>query len=199
MGRPARRYRFRAEAGHVVSVDVGAHKVLTVVADLDGSVVASRRLTVQPGDPWATRLTAIDADGVWAVGAASTGMVDPAGTVALSVVPEWTGVDLAGLLADTFNCPVAVDNDCRLAAVAERWRRVAHGIDDLVYVPARTRTGAGLVVNGHLLRGAHGAAGEIGLLPAIGWERTQDHLRGSSDLLLEPLRHELKLLRVHTP
>jgi predicted transcriptional regulator len=39
MGRPARRYRFRAEAGHVVGIDVGAHKVLAIVADLDGSVV----------------------------------------------------------------------------------------------------------------------------------------------------------------
>lgn len=275
MGRPARRYRFRADAGHVLGIDVGAHKVLAVVADLNGSIVASRRITVQPDDPRAARLDAIDhtvtasltaaalePDAVWAVGAASTGMVNPDGTIALSVVPEWTGVNLAGHLAATFHCPVAVDNDCRLAAVAERWHGVAHDVDDLVYILAGTRTGAGLVVNGHLLRGAHGAAGEIGLLPAVGWERAQDHLRGwpelptglpefdvaghvfaaaragdpsaasavtayvrdlaigtaalvlvvdpqlvvlgggfsrSSDLLLEPLRRELKTLCVHTP
>jgi predicted NBD/HSP70 family sugar kinase len=195
MGRPARRYRFRPEAGHVVGIDVGAHKVLAIVADLDGSVVASRRVAVTPETRRSARLAAIDeataaglasaglrpAD-VWGVGAASTGMVDRAGRVTLSVVPEWTGADLAGHLGRTFACPVVAENDCRLAALAERWRGVAHDADNVVYVLAGTRTGAGLIIDGRLLRGAHGAAGEIGVLPSAGWGSAQDHLRNWSGL-----------------
>ncbi|MFI5915560.1 ROK family protein [Dactylosporangium sp. NPDC051541] len=191
LGRPARRYRFRADAGHVVGIDVGAHKVLALVADLDGQVVASRRIAVRPETPQRERLDVIEeaalgalrAAGltppdIWAVSVASTGLVDAKGTVSFSVVPDWTGVDLVGHLGRTFDCPVRAENDCRLAALAERWRGVATDFENIVYVLAGSRTGAGIIVNGQLLRGASGAAGEIGVLPEAGWGRAQEHLRG---------------------
>jgi predicted transcriptional regulator len=43
VGRPARRYRFNGTAGHVLGVDVGGHKILVLVADLDGNVVHTAR------------------------------------------------------------------------------------------------------------------------------------------------------------
>ncbi len=191
MGRPARRYRFRSDAGHVVGIDVGAHKVLAMVADLDGEVVASRRIAVRPETPQADRLAVIDdaalaalraaglrPEEVWAVSVASTGLVDRTGKVSFSVVPTWTGVDLTGHLRRTFRCPVRAENDCKLAALAERWRGVASDAKDIVYVLAGSRTGAGIIINGQLLRGSAGAAGEVGYLPAVGWARAQEHLRG---------------------
>ncbi|HWB34791.1 MAG TPA: helix-turn-helix domain-containing protein, partial [Rugosimonospora sp.] len=48
VGRPARRYQFRASAGHVLGIDVGAHKILAMVADLDGTVVHTVRRPVAP-------------------------------------------------------------------------------------------------------------------------------------------------------
>jgi predicted NBD/HSP70 family sugar kinase len=190
MGRPARRYRFRSDAGHVVGVDVGAHKVLAVVADLNGEVTASRRISVRPETPQADRLKVIDEASVgalraaglkpkdvWAVSVASTGLVDRSGTVSLSVVPDWTGVDLTGHLKAIFTCPVRAENDCKLAALAERWRGIATDFENIVYVLAGSRTGAGIIIGGRMLRGAVGAAGEVGYLPAVGWGRAQEHLR----------------------
>jgi predicted NBD/HSP70 family sugar kinase len=190
MGRPARRYRFRSDAGHVVGIDVGAHKVLAMVADLEGEVVASRRIAVRPETPQGDRLAVIDEavlgalraaglapDEIWAASVASTGQVDRAGKVALSVVPGWTGVDLIGHLSLTFDCSVQAENDCKLAALAERWRGVATDFADILYVLAGSRTGAGIIINGQLLRGSAGAAGEVGYLPAVGWGRAQEHLR----------------------
>lgn len=195
LGRPARRYRFRSDAGHVVGIDVGGHKVLAMVADLNGEVIASRRIAVRPETSQADRLATMDeaatgalraaglsAEDVWAVSVASTGIVDGDGKVAYSVVPDWTGVDLVGHLAASFSCPVRAENDCRLAALAERWRGVATDAANLVYVLAGSRTGAGIIINGQLLRGSTGAAGEIGVLPAVGWGRAQEHLRGWSGL-----------------
>src|SRR5690242_2693420 len=43
MGRPAQMVRFRGDAGHVLGVDVGPHKVLAIVSDLAGSVIAEQR------------------------------------------------------------------------------------------------------------------------------------------------------------
>lgn len=195
LGRPARRYRFRADAGHVIGIDVGGHKVLAMVADLDGQVIASRRIAVRPETSQAKRLATVDEaalgamraagltpDDIWAVSVASTGLVDRSGKVAYSVVPNWTGVDLVGHLGQTFGCPVQAENDCRLAALAERWRGVATDSEHIVYVLAGSRTGAGIIINGQLLRGFAGAAGEIGVLPAVGWGRAQEHLRGWSGL-----------------
>jgi glucokinase len=61
--------------------------------------------------------------------------------------------------------PVVLDNDVTAAAVGERWAGSARGCDDFVFVAVGTGIGMGIVSAGHVLRGAHGAAGEIGYLP----------------------------------
>lgn len=191
MGRPARRYRFRADAGWVLGVDIGGHKVLALVADLDGQVRHSARLPVSVGAGRVERLAVVDATvaeclagagltgaDVWAATVATTGLVDAAGRVVLSVaVPEWTGVDLAAHLGRLVNGMVLVENDSRLAALAEAWRGVARYARDVVYLLAGIRTGTGLIINGQLHRGFAQAAGEIGALPELGWIRAPEHLR----------------------
>ncbi|NEB77235.1 ROK family protein, partial [Streptomyces sp. SID14478] len=49
LGRPARRYRFRAESGCVLGLDIGVHKALAVVCDLSGEVLTVRRAASGPG------------------------------------------------------------------------------------------------------------------------------------------------------
>ncbi|MEU6408767.1 ROK family transcriptional regulator [Microbispora sp. NPDC046933] len=191
VGRPARRYRFRSEAGRVLGVDVGGHKVLALVTDLDGAVLHAARVAVTPLMGREERLAAVDeavgvaltgagvaADEVWAAGVATTGLVDRTGRVMLSeALREWTGVDLAAHLRRLVAGPVLVENDSKLAALAESWRGVARHAQDVVFLLAGLRTGTGLIIGGRLHRGFGNAAGEIGALPAAGWARAQRHLR----------------------
>ena len=190
VGRPARRYRFNAGAGHLLGVDIGGHKVLALVTGLDGEVLHSHRVEVTPELGRRERLAAADAavagvlrtarlgpEQLWATGVATTGMVDAGGRVMLSdALPEWTGVNLAGHVSDLVPGPVVVENDCKLAALAETWRGVARYTSDLVFILSGLRTGAGLIIGGRLHRGFGNAAGEIGALPAVGWARAQEHL-----------------------
>jgi predicted NBD/HSP70 family sugar kinase len=190
VGRPARRYRFRADAGRVLGVDIGGHKILAMVADLDGSVQHSSRVAVTPEMGRLERLAAADeaignalagagigADELWATGVGTTGLVDGAGKVMLSeALPEWTGVHLAAHFGALTKARILVENDCKLAALAESWCGVAKHATDLVFVLAGLRTGAGLIIDGKLHRGFGNAAGEIGALPAAGWLRAQEHL-----------------------
>ncbi|RJL34592.1 ROK family transcriptional regulator [Bailinhaonella thermotolerans] len=192
LGRPARLVRFRADAGHVLGVDIGSYTVRATVADLDGEVVATHAEPAGPSAGRAERLAAVrtaagaalaaagvDPGRVSAVCLGTTGVVTPAGVVKLSVgLPEWTGLDLAGEFAADFGCPVLVENDCNLAALAERWNGVARGVDDVVFVLSGVRTGAGILIRGELLRGGRGGAGEIGALPLVGWHRAPSHLAG---------------------
>jgi predicted NBD/HSP70 family sugar kinase len=192
VGRPARRFRFHAGAGRAAGLDIGAHAVTGLVTDLDGTVLGRSRLPVSPAAAPAERLerahTALrDAcagagtapEQLWQLGVASTGVIDHAGRVTLSVaLPGWTGVDIAGAFAGQVGCPVVVENDGRAAALAEQWRGVGRGVEDMVYIHAGLRTGVGIIVGGRMLRGHTGAAGEIGALPAAGWAEAPMHLLG---------------------
>lgn len=194
VGRPARRYRFRADAGRVLGVDIGGHKVLALVADLDGEVLHSERVGVSPQMGRMERLAAVDraiagalagaevsTGDVWATGVATTGLVDATGRIMLSeALPEWTGVDVAGHVSRRVSGPVLVENDSKLAALAESWRGVARYAKDVVFLLAGLRTGAGLIIDGKLHRGFGNAAGEVGALPAVGWIRAQEHLKSWS-------------------
>lgn len=183
-GRPARRYDFRSTAGHVLGIDIGAHKILAMIADLDGSVVATQRADVPADMPAADRLdtarrtadtcvatAGISGNDVWSVAAGTIGIVERGGRVRLStVLPGWTGVDLAARIGRWYDCPVTVDNDANLATVAEHWRGTARTADDVVYVLAGHRTSAGILISGRIHRGHSGGAGEIGALRILGWE-----------------------------
>jgi predicted NBD/HSP70 family sugar kinase len=190
VGRPARRYHFNAEAGYVLGVDVGGHKILVLIADLEGTVVGNLQVSVDPEATPETRLKAVDraimkclaaaeltADRIWGVTVGVTGPVDSAGrTTLFTPLPGWSAVSPAEHLAKRFTCPIVVENDCKLAAVAERWRGAAKDADDIVYILAGMRTGAGLILDGVLRRGYGGAAGEIGALKAVRWLTAPSHL-----------------------
>ena len=191
LGRPARRYRFAADAGRVLGIDIGGHTIRALVADLDGEVASSTVLSVTPQLGRLERLAVIDEcvaaalaqagttpDQIWSTGVATTGLVDGTGKVMLSdSLAEWTGVDLAGHLKRQVAGEVRVENDSKLAALAESWRGVARHAKDVVFLLAGLRTGTGLIIDGKLHRGFANASGEIGALPAVGWQRAPEHLR----------------------
>ncbi|RVX37853.1 putative NBD/HSP70 family sugar kinase [Nonomuraea polychroma] len=184
MGRPARRFAFRADAGHVVGVEVGGDGIVVALADLNGEVIAWRRAAVSVDAAAPERLEAarrtslacVDDAGVarrqvWAVAAGTPGIVDRTGRVSLSLtLPGWTGVDLAGLAGRWFGGAALAANDANLAALAEHWRGSAQHASDVVYVLTGHRTGAGILIDGRLHTGRGGAAGEIGTLRQVGWE-----------------------------
>ncbi|MEV6110204.1 ROK family protein [Streptomyces sp. NPDC051940] len=176
VGRPARRFRFRAEAGHVLGVDVGAHKVLALAADLLGRTVASHRVTVTPELPAGQRLDAVRAAirgllaepaaaGIrpLATGVGSSGMVDRAGRVVTvsDSLPGWSGMDFPARLADSAPGAVVVGNDIQLATLAECTAGVGVDLDDCLYLYIGNRLGIGVWLHGRLHRGHHGAAGEM--------------------------------------
>lgn len=190
VGRPARRYRFNAGAGRLLGVDIGGHKALALVTDLDGEVLNQARITVDPEAGRRERLAVMDrcvakalagagveASQIWSTGVATTGLVDASGKIMLSdSLPEWSGVDLAAHVRRLVPGPVRVENDCKLAALAETWRGVARYAKDVVFLLAGLRTGAGLIIDGKLHRGFANWSGEIGALPAAGWLRAPEHL-----------------------
>ena len=156
--------------GLTAGIDVGGTKILGVVLDAEGNVVAEERVPTPRGsDPLADALTTLvehlraAAPEVAGVGIGVPGLVDRNGT--LRVAPNLPGVyDFAvhHELADRTGRPVAVDNDATCAAWGESNLGAGRGAALMVLVTLGTGIGGGLVADGALVRGANGFACEIG-------------------------------------
>ena len=208
-GRPARRFRFRAEAGHLLGIEIGAHRVAALLSDLDGRPLGSAVREVSekaPADERLDRVRAAAADllrhtgvarcSLRAVGVGSPGIVEADGTVHLcTALPGWTGLPLGERLRRSFQCPVLVENDANTAAVAEHWKGAAAGSDDVVLVLAGLSPGAGSLIGGRLHRGYGGAAGEIGALHLLGREASPEEVLSTTGEPLNPL-DEAQVVRV---
>ncbi|MFI0980334.1 ROK family protein [Streptomyces sp. NPDC021093] len=200
-GRPARRFRFRAEAGHLLGIEIGPHRVSALLSGLDGRIVGAgaREVDESAGaDDRLERVRQVVADvlrragvprsSLRAVGVGSPGIVEADGTVRLgTALPGWTGLRLGERLRRSFRCPVLVENDANTAAVAEHWKGVGQDTDDLVFVLAGLSPGAGSLIGGRLHRGYGGAAGEIGALHLLGREARPEKLLSTTDEPLHPL------------
>ncbi len=200
-GRPARRFRFHAEAGHLLGIEVGAHRVRVLLADLtgrvldrhthelDGSLPAEERLErVRAAVAELLRRSGVARGTLRAVGVGSPGIVEADGTIRLSTaLPGWTGLPLGDRLRRSFRCPVLVENDANAAALGEHWSGAAVGSGDVVYVMAGLSPGAGSLIGGRLHRGFGGAAGEIGALHLLGREAAPESLLSTTGTPLHPL------------
>lgn len=77
-------------------------------------------------------------------------------------VPGWIDLPLRDLLEEEFHTRVLLGNDANLAALGE-WRYGAGiGYDNLLYLTISTGIGGGAIINGKLMTGARGLAGEFG-------------------------------------
>lgn len=81
---------------------------------------------------------------------------------------EKGGTALHDALVDALGCPVTLDNDVNLAAVAEQHRGAGRGRSSFVTVSFGEGFGAGIVLDGRVHRGAAGIAGEVAFLPQPG-------------------------------
>ena len=175
-GRPARRYRLRNDVGHVVGVDAGQHTVTAVVSDLRGTILArathaldsqdgaARRTTVRAAVDEALGLAAVHPAGVFLTVIGVPAPVDENGRSPRNN-EFWDNMnpDFPTVLADCGE--TIVDNDANLAALAER-ARGTHG-GSFAALLSGERFGAGLVIDGMLLRGPRGGAGEMRLLNVV--------------------------------
>ncbi|MBD8043850.1 ROK family transcriptional regulator [Arthrobacter sp. Sa2BUA2] len=187
-GRPARRFEFNARAGYVLGLDVGLATVRVLVADLAGTVVGQTevRFPRHGGTPEQRRaaVLAAAAEAMADAGITPSSVLCAAMGIAAQVTGQGTiapGEELAPMfdlgLAKEFGeagWPVLVENDAKLAALAERWRGTGTNESDLAVILAGERLGTGVIEAGRLLHGARGRAGAMGGLELVDGVGNQD-------------------------
>jgi len=163
------------EAALVLGLDLGARFLRGAICDLSGAVRARQDLELRSADV-DEALTAVaglrdslveasglDDDLIDSAVVGVPGVVE-ADTGKLSLAANVEGLEgraLAEDLRERLGFPVALENDINLAALGEHWTGVARGVADFVFLSVGTGMGAGLVLEGELHRGYHGAAGEV--------------------------------------
>jgi predicted NBD/HSP70 family sugar kinase len=181
IGRTAVLYELSPEGGHVLGVDLGGTKVTVAVADISSKVLAE---VTEPTHPrgglvvldqitkLANRLARdinIHPSRIRSIVVGTPGVANKSGTIDLAPnIADFGQLDVVGILTEKLGSSVKVENDVNLALLGEIWHGCAQNVANVAFIALGTGIGLGLSVNGQVVRGEHGAAGEIGYFPIGG-------------------------------
>jgi predicted NBD/HSP70 family sugar kinase len=176
-GRRAQMVTLARRVGLAVGVQVGHRHLRVALGDFTHEVLAEQSLPLPSEhrvDTTLDRAALLVVDLLENMGASLADVVGlgvgvPApvdtatGTISVpDVMRGWEDVHLGQVMSERLGCPVYVDNDANLGALAESTLGASSAQRDSVFVRASYGTGAGIVINRQLHRGFAGTAGEIG-------------------------------------
>jgi predicted NBD/HSP70 family sugar kinase len=175
-GRPASIFAFNEAAGVVLVGDLGQTGCHLAVCDLGSRPLAERTASLLIGQGPDVILGWVKArfselleeigrrwSDVRGIGIGLPGPVDfdTGRPINPPAMPGWDQADVARMFVDVTSCPVLVDNDARIMALGEH-RVARRGDRHMMFVKIGSGIGAGVIIDGEILRGERGAAGDIG-------------------------------------
>ncbi|WP_282936031.1 ROK family protein [Paenibacillus sp. RC67] len=179
-----RRSVFDARAPYAIGVDVGGTKINTGIIDAQGNVLATHSIATLAAEKNVPERIGLAVEAVIAefcqadtnslesrvvqlrgIGVGTAGQVDwEAGSIRFSsdLIPGYGGTPLRQLLQKRFGLPVWVDNDVNVLALTEKTLGAGRGVCHLLCLALGTGVGGAVVIDGKLVHGTWGGAGELG-------------------------------------
>jgi predicted NBD/HSP70 family sugar kinase len=180
-GRLGELYRLRNDAGYVLGMELGTREARIAIANLNGEIVSrlSQKLMLESRQSVLPQLTAFVSEAIshateilngqttiLSMGVAIPGVVNrtpvPGYIEAAKIFRGLNNRPLRSELEHVFGVAVAMENDVNLAAIGECQFGRAQGHRNIVYLFVGRGIGAGIVLEGHLVKGSSQAAGEVG-------------------------------------
>lgn len=162
---------------YYLGIDLGGTKTEAAVVDKYGNILRAKRILTLGEDGQEKVLNRIcslidkvideanlKSDEISGIGVGVPGAVNHSnGSIYfLTNLPGWTNFPIKDFFKSKYNIPVTINNDANAAALAEYIFGSGIGVKHMIYLTVSTGIGGGLIVNGCLLNGAWGAAGEVG-------------------------------------
>ena len=158
---------------YVFGVDIGGTTVKIGLFDVEGNVLDKWEIPTRTendgeeilpdvADSIREKMKQMDKEAIAGVGVGAPGPIDASGVVHLAVNLGWKTFNVKETLEALINLPVRAGNDANVAALGEMWMGGGKGYKDLVVVTLGTGVGGGIIVDGKMISGSTGAAGEIG-------------------------------------
>lgn len=184
-GRPAETLRLDPTSGQYIGVDFRHSIVRVAIANAARELIASDVAPYDSEAGWDERIRialelidtmtgahGIHVSGVLGVAIGLPGPFSPRvphdGAVSTTEARRLGAAVVDAAFADRFDVDVLLDNNTRLAALAEATWNTTQAVDQLLYIRLSYGIGGGLVVDGRLVAGSTGLAGEFGHLPVGG-------------------------------
>lgn len=178
-GRPVTPLQVVTDAVRIIGIKVTATEVVGVTTDFRATIVDRERRALSRHTVGQVCRSVVnvakalvkrlgdDAERLIGIGVAVSGDVDSKrGVVRHSPLLGWRGVPLAERIEARLDVPVHIDNDVRALTFAEQWFGVgANGVESFVIVTIGSGIGCGIYLNGDVVTGSFGVAGELGHLP----------------------------------
>ncbi|MEE6274455.1 ROK family glucokinase [Georgenia wangjunii] len=158
-----------------IGVDIGGTKIAAGIVDDEGTLLAQTRRETNPDDPAAIENAVIAAVAeltaharVGGVGVAAAGFISPRRDgVVFAPNIAWRDYPLRERLARAIDLPIVIENDANAAGWAEFRFGAARDAHSMVMLTVGTGLGGAIVIDDLLVRGAFGAAGEIGHMRVV--------------------------------
>lgn len=159
---------------YVLGIDIGGTNTVFGIVDARGNVIASSSIKtgkhanfddyLEELHTEASRLIkANDAEGkIQGIGIGAPNANYYTGEIDNAVNLPWPNLPLAKIVSEKFGIPVAITNDANAAAIGEMTYGAARGLKDFIMITLGTGVGSGIVINGQLVYGHDGFAGELG-------------------------------------
>lgn len=159
---------------HYIGIDLGGSSMKMGLVDASGQVLFEME---QPTPKDAERAMnqmiqscktiAKSSDTPWeqieGIGIGLPGFLDiPNGTIVNLTNLNWINIPIRSFMEEKLQKKVEIDNDANVAALGEAWCGAGKDVDDLICVTLGTGVGGGVIINGKLVYGLKGFAGEIG-------------------------------------
>ena len=162
---------------YVLGIDIGGTNTVFGIVDARGTVIASSSIKtakhaniedyIEELYTEVMRLITVNdaVDKINGIGVGAPNANYYTGNIEHAANLIWEGtIPLAAMLEEKFNIPVAITNDANAAAIGEMTYGAARGLKDFIMITLGTGVGSGIVVNGQLVYGHDGFAGELGHL-----------------------------------
>jgi len=172
----------RPDGVHVIGINIAVHEIRLVIVNFRAELQASHTTMLEndyysPEEIVSIIAQAIQAciwdanfskDQISGVGVGIPGPVD-SGTGVIRFLPNygWEDVPFREMLQEKINHPVFIDNSSNNLAIGEYWYGNGRGIDNFLVITLENGVGAGMMLNGQLVRGHLGIASEFGHICAV--------------------------------
>lgn len=181
LGRKATLFELDPQVGLGLGFDLGGSKLSTALVNAAGQILdeLTEPTAIPPGSKTIEQMidnakklcsaNGVSLDAIKQVSVGTPGILNADGQLLLGEnVNDLEGIHLQRVLGHLLAAPVEIDNDVNMAAIGEYYHGTAQGCENFALLQVGTGIGCGIFINGKLVKGSKGGAGEVAFLPMFG-------------------------------
>lgn len=162
---------------YYIGIDLGGTNIAVGIVNEEGRIIAKAETPTLASRPYpelvrdmagcarkAMEEAGLTDDDIHSIGIGIPGVANKEGVVIFCTNLGWRNVPIRAEIQQYINKPVFIDNDATVAGWAEYQAGVSRGTNSSVFLTLGTGLGSGIVINGKIWAGTHGAGGELGHL-----------------------------------